>query len=136
MTIVMRHPRFPHAGHVPTFYFWSAGFAAHETVAYSGDGEDQFGFLGILFQLLTEAGDVGVDGSGERVGVVSPDGAEEFVARDGCARAVHQVAEKLEFPGSEIDGLAIACDLAFADVHANGTELVDTMSGVDRSSSQ
>ena len=82
--------------------------SAHESVTNSGDRENQFGFLGILFQLLPQTRNVSVDRSGKSICVIAPYRAEKFLSRYRGARPFHQVAKKLEFARSEIDGLSIS----------------------------
>ena len=48
---------------------------SHKLVADSRDRMDILGPLGILAQLLSDAGNVRVDGTGECIGLIAPDGS-------------------------------------------------------------
>src|ERR1700757_2851427 len=77
--------------------------STHESVSNAGDGENQLRFLGVVFQLLPQTGDVSVDGSGKSIRVIAPYRTEEFFSWHCGTHPLHQVAKKLEFTGCEID---------------------------------
>jgi len=89
-------------------YFELLTVSTRESVANPGFRENQFGLLGILFQLLPQTSCVSVDCSGESIRVIAPNRTEKFVSRHRGARPLHQVAKKLEFAGCEIDRLSVS----------------------------
>src|SRR5579862_2483027 len=109
---------------------------ADELVADSGDGEDEFRLFGVLLEFLPQAGDVGIDSPGEGVAVVSPDGAQQFIAGNGFAGALDEIAKKLKFACGEIDGFAFAGDFGLAHVDANGADIEGAVAGMDGNAAQ
>jgi len=109
---------------------WLLLVFSDEFVTDAGDGEEELRALGIFLEFFAQAEEVGVDGAGKDVGIVSPDGSEELAARDGASGSFHEVAEQLELARGEVDGLAVASDLGVANVHAKRAEVVNALAAV------
>ena len=84
---------------------------ADELVAEAVDGEDEFGGLGVGLDLLTQTGDVHVDGPRQRHLVVAPHVRQQRVARQRRAAMLDEVPQQLELARRQLDGLAAARDL-------------------------
>ncbi len=70
-----------------------------------------------------------VHGSGEEAGIVTPDFFEKFLASESLAAILDEVAQQLEFPRREDDGLAILQNFRFGEVESYRAKVKGFRSG-------
>ena len=97
----------------------------HKLVAKPMHRNQMFRISGIALDLFAQLGDVGVNGAGERDGVVAPHRVEELFAGHDLALVGQEVAEKPEFARRQLKVFAALRRLVAIDVDGEIAKLVD-----------
>src|SRR5271165_6242775 len=88
-----------------------------EPIAESGDRKDKLWSLGVFLQFLPQADYVGIDGSGERIGAITPYRPQQLVSRHTDSYALDEITKKLEFTSRKINRLSISSNLRSPDIY-------------------
>jgi len=109
---------------------------SYKFISNAGYRKDELRMLGVGLKLISQAGDVHVDGTRQSIGVISPHGPQNFDARNGSASPFDEVAQELKFTRRQVNGIAIARDFVTAHVDLNAAELMYAVARPDRHTSQ
>src|SRR5579871_4314513 len=81
------------------------------------DGTEMYRIGGVLFQLLSQPQDVGVNGARSGIVVIAPHFVQQLGARDHALRIVEEKAQRLEFLRGERHQLAATMQFHFGEIH-------------------
>src|SRR6516225_8597740 len=116
---------------LPRWFCLSSAPGAKKFVADSGHRDNQLRVSWIRFQFLAQAGHVHIHGAGQRICFVSPDHPEEFDSRNGDARPLYEVAQKLELAGRKINRLVVPGNFRSPNIDTDRPKLKNTLAGTN-----
>ena len=72
-----------------------------------------------------------IDGTRQCAGLISPNGAEEFLPRNAAPGSLNQIAEKLKLLSRQRDGFIIFGHFSKTKIQPDRAELKNTLAGAD-----